>query len=130
MSEVNMFELAVKNKFRFGTSAGQLTVEDLWDLKLTSSTPLSLDTLAKTLNKQIKEEEEESFVVKKSTSNNLLELKFEIVKHVISVKIKEREVATEAVKKKAERELILGLINDKENEELKGLSIDDLKARL
>ena len=90
---MEMFEKASKQKLRYKVTSGTISTEDLWDLDLDS-----LDLLAKTLNKAIKDSEEESFIKSKSTANTTLELKFEIVKHVIEVKLQledERKSAKE-----------------------------------
>ena len=49
-----MFERAAKRKLRFTSSKGSLSVEDLYDLSLTS-----LDSIAKGVNRQLKAEAEE-----------------------------------------------------------------------
>lgn len=124
-----MFEQATKMKLRFDSPMGQLTTEDVWDLPLTGR-KFSLDDLAKSLNRQIKEAEEESFVVKRTSANQTLNLKFDIVKHVIQVKMDEAEVKDQAAKKKAEKARILEIISQKENEALQSKSLDELKALL
>lgn len=127
---MNMFEQSVRSKLRFETSKGSMNVEDLWDLKLTGG-QISLDGLAKGINKQLKEEEEESFVVQKSKSSTTLNLKFEIVKHIINVKIEEEETAKNSLETKIHNEKILGVLADLEDHNLRNnLSPDELKAML
>ena len=70
-----LFEKANKLKVRFETNKGNVTTEDLWDMPLVSTTGFSLDAIAISLNRKLKETEEESFVAKRSKSNTLLELK-------------------------------------------------------
>ena len=60
-----MFERASKLKLRFNTEKGMVTTEDLWDLPLLQRNAVDLDSLAKNLNKAVKESGEESFVLKK-----------------------------------------------------------------
>lgn len=122
-----MFEQASRKKLRFDTVAGNITVEDLWDLPLTSVSGASLDTLAKSLNKAVKESDEESFVVKKTTLNEVLDLKFSIVKHVIEVRLEEIEQKENAAARKAKKEMIMGIIADKQNDKLKNTSIKKLE---
>lgn len=122
-----MFEKASRLKLRFPTQKGQITVEDVWELPLTSQNGPSLDTLAKTLNKQVKESGEESFVEERSSSNTKLDLSFDIVKHVI--KIRKEENATklmlqENARKKAR---IIELIAKKKDEDLEGKSLEELE---
>ena len=100
-----MFEKASRLKLRFDTPKGMITTEDVWDLPLTSRNGASLDNLAKDLNRTIKETEEESFVADKSARNTVLELKFDIVKHIIEVKKAELTASKKAVEIKAEKEL-------------------------
>lgn len=127
-----MFEKATRQKLRFATSTGQqLTVEDLWDLPLTATgKKLSLDELAKSLNRELKETAEESFVVKKSSTNTTLELKFELVKHIIQVKMDEKESHAKDVARRQERQRLMELIEKKENESLENLSLEELHKRL
>jgi hypothetical protein len=124
------FEKASKMKYRFTTRKGNLTTEDLWDLPLTSESGVSLDDLAKALNKEIKENAEESFVLTKTTSNKDLETKFSIVKRVIEVRLEEIETRKTAAARKAKKEQLLQLIYDKENAALSNKSIDELRAML
>lgn len=125
-----MFEKASRMKLRFETGVvGNLNVEDLWDLPLVNS-KVSLDLLAKKLNKEIKENEEESFVVERSTANTTLKLKFDIVKHIIKVKLEEKEASEKAVKNKAKKEKIMTIIAAKEDETLTNMSVEDLQALL
>ena len=63
----NLFMQATREKFRFESSKGDLSVEQLWDLPLTSRTGFDLDTVAKAVNADLKASNEESFV---NASNN------------------------------------------------------------
>ena len=126
-----MFEKASRLKLRFSTALGNATIEDLWDMPLISrKAGASLDDLAKSLNRSIKDGEEESFVTQKSAANTVLSLKFDIVKHVIKVKLEEAEASEKATEIKAKKEKILSIIADKEDEALKGKSATELKELL
>lgn len=125
-----MFEKASRLRLRFnGVAPGKLTVEDLWRLPL-SGKGVCLDSVAKALNKQLKDTEEESFVVKKSAVDEETTLKFNIVKRIIEVRLAEAEAAKEKREKSEKRQKILGILADKEDEDLKGKSVDELKALL
>lgn len=119
-----MFEKATRKKLRFNTANGLLSVEDLWDLPLTH-----LDKLAVSINKQIKEVGEESFISNKRVPENLT-LSFDIVKHVIEVKLAEAEAKKIASERKAKREKLLSIIEQKQNEADLTKSIDDLRKEL
>lgn len=127
---MNVFEKASKQKLRFESNRGMLTVEDLWDLPLKHRSGLDLDTLAKGLNRQIKEQEEESFVVKASSTSTTLKTKFDIVKHIIDVRLAEKEKAEEAAAKKAKKDKIMEVIARKEDQSLENLSVEELKSML
>jgi hypothetical protein len=125
-----MFEKASRVKFRFSTSVGNLTTEDLWDLPLTSSKGVSLDGIAMELHKNITLSEEVSFVKKKTVGEKTKSLKLEIVKHIIKTRIEESEAKTQSVKNKAKKDKILGILAKKEDEELMGASEEDLHKML
>lgn len=122
---MNNFEKATRLRLRFETSRGNLNVEDLWKLPLAE-----LDKLAISLNKQLKEASEESFIKAKSKNNVLLELRFDIVKHIIETLLSEDEERKKAADKKAKREQLLELIARKKNQELEGKSVEELEAEL
>lgn len=120
-----MFEQASRVKLRFKLSNGVVSTEDLWDLSLES-----LDSLARQLNKTIKDEEEISFIKEKSSANKLTELRFEIVKHIIAVKLAEREKAQDAAIKSERKQAILNILANKEDEYLQSMSKEDLLKEL
>lgn len=124
MTVENIFEYAVRNKVRFPFK-GMISVEDLWDLSLTN-----LDSIYKTLNKQVKQSEEESLLSTKASVDTELEVQIAIVKHIVSVKLSEKEAAEKASAKKAQKQKIMSIIATKENEALQNSSIDDLKKML
>lgn len=125
MSIENMFEQASRNKLRFDTKVGLLTVEDLWNLPLTSKTKACLDDIAIALNNELKSTGE-SFV-STSTKDPVTELKFEIVKYIIQTRMDENKRKLEAEQKRAKREQINELIARKEAGALENLSLEELK---
>lgn len=124
MKTTNIFEYAVRNKVRFPFK-GMISVEDLWDLSLTN-----LDSIYKTLNKQVKQSEEESLLATKTNVDTELEVQIEIVKHIVSIKLKEQTAREEAAAKKAQQQKIMSIIAAKEDEALHNTSVDDLKKML
>lgn len=135
-TEKDIFELATRQKLRFGTAQGQIGVEDLWDLPLQAPpnrpNAASLDAIAVDLSKQLKNEEPVSFVnqAKKSVEADLIKLKFDVVMHILNVKKAEREEALSAKAKADQRQKIMEIINRKENQALEDLPADQLKAML
>lgn len=124
MSVENIFEYATRNKVRF-SFRGMISVEDLWDLSLTN-----LDSIYKELNKQSKQSEEESLLNIKTQEDELLNVQIEIVKHIVSVKLAEKEAREKASAKKAQKQKIMSIIAAKQDEELQNSSIDDLQKML
>ena len=124
MTVENIFEFASRNKVRFPFK-GMISVEDLWDLSLTN-----LDSIYKTLNKQVKQSEEESLLSTKASVDTELEVQIAIVKHIVSVKLAEKEAAEKVSAKKAQKQKIMSIIATKQDEALQNSSIDDLKKML
>ncbi|MDR1638314.1 MAG: hypothetical protein LBT59_01340 [Clostridiales bacterium] len=126
-----MFEKAARLKYRFESSKGLLTVEDLWDLPLTSETKrANLDDIARELHKQLKSGDDISFVYPERKSNATIQAKFDIVKHIIDVKLLELEAAKKAEQNKLQKQKILRLISEKDDEVLRGKSREELTALL
>ena len=120
----NIFEYAVRNKIRFPFK-GMISVEDLWDLSLTN-----LDSIYKTLNKQVKQSEEESLLNTKTNVDTELEVQIAIVKHIVSVKLAEKDAREKDLARKEQRQKIMSIIATKEDEALRNSSVEDLKSML
>jgi hypothetical protein len=125
-----MFEQAARQKLRFDTSKGLLSVEDLWDLPLTSARGANLNDIAKGLNRDLKNTDEEDFVNKPAggTANAVLKLKFDIVKHVIDVRLAENAAERQLAEKREKKVRLLELIAQKQDEQLAGKTVEELQA--
>lgn len=124
MTTTNIFEAATKEKYRFPFK-GMISVEDLWDLKLQD-----LDSVFKSLNKQKKQNDEESLLRVKTAEDQELDNKIQIVKYIVKFKQEEIEERLQAKDKKEYNQKLLELIERKQNEELAGKSIEELQAML
>lgn len=122
-----MFKEASRLKLRFSTPIGLLSTEDLWDLPLESKTKVNLDSIAILLNREIKDTKEESFI-SKSKVNPVTELKLEIVKAIIAVKLQEADEKLKAKIKAEQRNKIDAIISKKEDASLEAMSLEELKA--
>lgn len=122
-----MFDKATRLKLRFSSNKGDLSVEQVWDLGLTA-----LNEMAKGLSRQVKaaESDEEDFIGTKSKVDSELQLRFDVVKHIIGVKLKERDDSKDAAERKANNQVILELIQRKKQQELEGKSVEELEALL
>ncbi|ADQ55840.1 conserved uncharacterised protein [Salmonella phage Vi01] len=122
-----MFDQATRLKLRFNSNKGLLSVEQVWDLNLNA-----LNELAKDLSRQVKEaaSDEEDFIGVKSAVDSQLQLRFDIVKAIIGVKLKERDESATAAERKANNQAIMELIQRKKQQELEGLSVEELEKLL
>jgi len=126
-----MFEKASRAKFRFDTPKGQLTVEDLWDLPLTSSTGrANLDDVARGLHRQLKNDDNVSFVDTVNKSDQVVQMKFDLVKHIIDVRLAENEIARKKQHDAEKRQKIMSIIADREDDALKNLPLEELRKAL
>lgn len=128
---MNIFEQATRQALRFSSNRGELSTEQLWDLPLTKRDGFDLDTIAKTVNAQLKTLSEESFVTKsQNPAKDSLELKLEILKHIIAVKLKDAEDRRNAAERATERQKLLDILAEKQAGALKELSVEDIQKRL
>jgi hypothetical protein len=127
----NIFEYATRNKLRFSSIRGELTVEQLWDVPLRSRDDFNLNVIAKTVNKALKDVSEESFVeTTKTAAHTRLEMAMEVVKYVIDVKLTEEETAKKRAANKQEKEKLLAILAEKQDGKLSELSEKELQKRI
>jgi len=124
-----MIEKSVRLGNRFYSSRGLLSTEDLYVIPLESNDGFSVDQVAKDINREIKQTEEESFV-SQSKESEALTFKLDVIKHIIKVRQKEaleaNEAANNSVRIKAQRERLLDAIESKKAEDLSGKTLDEL----
>ena len=124
---MSIFKEATKLKLRF-KAKGNMSVEDLFDLPLTSKDGVSLNDIAKEIYKNIKEDSGVDFVGEVVETDRIEELKLQIVKEIIKDKKDDIKRKEESEVKKSHNANIDKLIAAKEAEALSNLSIEDLKA--
>lgn len=124
------FEKAAKLKLRFQSTRGPLNVEDLFDLPLTSKSGFDLDSVAKAVNRDLKDSSEESFVAASKPASVIDSLRLDIVKSVIATKIAERDERAAKADKKQKRDRLLELLANKEDAALQELTPDQIKEQL
>ena len=124
MSDVNaLFLTAARSKFRFGSSAGQLSTEDLWDLPL-SGRGANLDEIARALHKGLKDADGDISFVKPAVKTTVeLQAKFDLVKYVIDTKMADEEKA-------ATKQKLLAKLAEKQDKALDNLSEEQIKAMI
>lgn len=119
-----LFEIATRKKLRFPFK-GQITVEDLWDLK-----PENLDSIYKTLNAENKKEqsEESLMTVKKPESD--LDVQIEIVRYIFTVKMQEYTARAQEKERADQKQKLLAIYAQKESEEIASMSKEDIKKMI
>ncbi|MBE1490809.1 hypothetical protein [Plantactinospora soyae] len=128
---MTIFEKATREKFRYPSSKGLLTTEQLWELPLTAKSGFSLDDVAKAVNVELKAIDTESFVATETNpAKATLETKLEVVKHIIAIRLAEDQSAKAAAAKKLEKEKLLAVLGRKQDAVLENLTEAELLARI
>lgn len=131
MSDINLFLEASRQKFRFPSERGDLTVEQLWELPLTARNGFSLNAVAVAVNTELKGLAEESFVDTSSDPRRpILQQKLDLVKAIIAIRQEENRLATEKASVEALKKRLREAISAKEEEKLLSGSPEELRARL
>jgi len=124
MTEEKIFEYAAKHKLRF-PYRGSITTEDLYDLS-----PADLDRIYKTLAREAKKNEEESLLADKKDEDVDLNVKIDIIKHIVTEKLAAIERAKKAAATKMQAEKIRAIIAEKQDAALKEMSPEELNKML
>lgn len=123
-----MFEKASRLKLRFETPKGSLTVEDLWDLPLTTTAGRAcLNDIAKGISRRLKEAGDEDFVDTAKRPDEMLQLALDIVKRVIAVRLEEADVARKAADRRQQKGRIMELIAQKRDADLQAKPLEELE---
>lgn len=93
MEHYDLIARAVISHARFPSPRGNLTVEDLFDLPLTSTTVLDLESIAQTLYKKMQDLPKLSFTGGNTKESEDATFKLDVVKAVIAYKQAERDKA-------------------------------------
>lgn len=115
-----MFEQATRLKLRFNYR-GICSVEELWDLTLQA-----LDQIYKGLKSRLKVVSEESLLDTKSQEDEILDLQISIVKHIFETKQVEQKERLLAKEKTEQKQKIMSIIAEKQDEGLRGMSVEEL----
>ena len=113
---------ALKNKFRFEYK-GLISLEDLFDLNIKD-----LDAIYRNLKKEENDLQGDSLLVSEENPKvHEVNVKIKIVKEIFDMIQAEIARAEKALANKAQKDKILAIIEDKENQELSEKSIDELR---
>ena len=129
---MNIFEKASRMKLRFNVGSRlNLTVENLWDLPLTNIKGEDLDHIAIELQEKLSTNEK-SFVVQQSKNKEtqLNQLKFDIVKYIIDVRLEEQKVANLERQRAQEIATLKELQKQAKIRDLQNLSSEEIEERI
>ena len=132
MSIEKLFIKASRQKFRFASHKGQLTVEQLWDLPLRprSANSVCLNTVAQTCHNDLNQQDELDFIGGTKADNSVFQDKFDIVMHVISVKKTEEQAVRDALAKREQKQKLMGILANKQDADLQGKSTEEIQAMI
>jgi len=127
-----MFEKAAREQYRYNSSVGALTTEQLFTLPLTSQRGTSLDDVGKIIVNYLRQLGEESLVESSTNAaeKDTLNTKLEIIKFIIADKQAANKAAAERIAKREKRHKILEQIDKKDQQELEGKTRAELEAEL
>lgn len=125
-----MYKQAAMKKFRFETPQGYATIEDLFDLPLTSKRSANLNDIAIGLYQRIQGEHTISFVGDTPSASNQLTTMLELVKDVIATRKEELARRTKAAENAVAKQKIMAIIEQKNDAALSEKSIEELQAEL
>lgn len=128
----NLLEQAVRNKLRFDSPKGQLTVEDLFDLTSTPANMNMLDAIAVGLDSQLKAKADKvvSFIKPTPTKTDFTQLKLDIVLYVLNEKMAERDARIAAADKAEKKQRLLAALEAAEQGELSQKSPAEIRKML
>lgn len=124
MKEINIFEYAAKHRLRFAFR-GSITVEDLYYL-----TPQQLDSIYKVLMGEVKQNSEDSLLADKTSADDDLAVKIEIIKHIVAEKLAAEDAAKKAAVAKVEAERIRSVLARKQDAKLEAMTAEELEEKL
>lgn len=127
----NMFEIATRKKVRFDTSRGMMSVEDLWELPLTSTkNNPNLDDIARNLHRQLNNGENVSFVHGTNMSDSQVQFKFDLVRHIIDTRLEENKIRSESQERATKKQALLAIMAERQSADIRNLPMEDLQKMI
>lgn len=127
---MDIYKKAAFLKLRFQTNRGQLSVEQLPDLKMTELAKLCKEQLEVVKKSKGSDDTELAFLEGIDEGKENIEvLRFEILKDVYLEKKHQKDQAAEDVQKKIELEKLDEIIAKKQNAELENMSVEELMKK-
>lgn len=117
---MNIFEKATREKTRF-CFKGLVSVEELWDLSLEY-----LDSLWCELESELEKLPKKSLLATNTKQRDEIEFKQEIIKYIVETKKAEKLANEQSKANAAKKQMVLDIIEQKKNEDLKSMSLEEL----
>ena len=128
---MNIFEKASRKGLRIQTGRGLVTVEQLWELPLVSSSSFSLDSIAQQVHGDLQAVTTASFVdTKPHPKKQGLRLQLEILKHIIDSKQADAIRTQRRVKNAEEKRKLVGALATIEQQELSKKTPEEIRAAI
>lgn len=124
MTTENLFEIATRNKMRFPSTKGELSVEDLWDLS-----DKDLDVVYKNLKNQEVKSSEESLLDDANVDPKLTAA-IGIVRYIFTTKRNEKLAEKERINKKLTQRKYIDALSKKQDEAIEKMSEAELRAMI
>lgn len=124
MTTESLFEMATRNKMRFPSTKGELSVEDLWDLS-----DKDLDVVYKNLKDQEVKSSEESLLDDANVDPKLTAA-IGIVRYIFTTKRKEKLAEKERINKKLTQKKYIDALSKKQDEAIEKMSEAELRAMI
>lgn len=124
MTTENLFEMATRNKMRFPSTKGELSVEDLWDLS-----DKDLDVVYKNLKDQEVKSSEESLLDDANVDPKLTAA-IGIVRYIFTTKRNEKLEAKELIDKKRNQQLYIDALSRRKLKDIDNMSVEELEAKI
>lgn len=123
---MSVIEEGLRKKIRF-TYKGNLTIEDLFDLNSND-----LVNLERKLYEEVKRFTSDNpfKTSRKTRAQEKIQLKYDIVKYIYDIKVREKKESVENIVKKQEKEKLLEILAKKQEEKLSNLTEEEIQAKL
>lgn len=123
---MSIFEQASRVKLRFDLQ-GQVSTEQLWTANYDTLVEYEagLTDTVESYGKSTRRAK-----TRRTKEQELNELRLAIVSHILNVRDEEAEAASKAAESKAQRQVILDLIQRKKNQQLEEMSLEALEKLL
>lgn len=124
---MNLFQEAARNKWRFPTARGLLSVEQLFELPLTE-----VDAIAQELHKDLEKTKDKSFLKNNNRprAEAYLQNQFNLVLEVIKIRQDEIDEAEHKAAKAAKKQKLVDLLAKRKDEAFNEMSESEIEKAL